>query len=255
MINYFINFLIPIHAGEVAKCLLLKKLKGTSASKSFLTAFIDKLTDLVPIFLLLLITPFLAPEINSIIYWISAVMLLFFILFSILLISVVYKKDSVFVLLERMVFFLPLKFKKKLRNFFSLFVESVTDLPQLSKRIPEIAGLTILALIGHCVLLWLFFYAFGVELTIVCTLAGYLLLTASFVVPAPPGFSGSLELTMLFIFSYIFGYDKNIVGAIAAFSHVFAALMFAILGLMSIMLIGTKLSSIIRMGSDEAVLD
>ena len=47
MTNYFINFLIPVHAGEVVKSLLLKKMKGTPVSKSLLTACIDKIADLL----------------------------------------------------------------------------------------------------------------------------------------------------------------------------------------------------------------
>jgi uncharacterized protein (TIRG00374 family) len=254
MTNYFINFLIPIHAGEVAKCLLLKKLKGTSASKSLLTAYIDKLLDLVPVFILLFITPFLDAEISSIIYLISGVLLLFFVLFIGILVSVAYKKDSAFVLLEKLLFFLPETFKKKLRGLYTLFVEAVNELPHLSKRIPEIAGLTLLALLGNVVLLWLYFYAFGTELTILTAVAGYLLLTASFILPAPPGFSGSLELTILFIFSYLFGCERSIVGAVAASSHVFTAVMFALLGLLSIMLIGTNISTLFKMGSEEEML-
>lgn len=84
-------------------------------------------------------------------------------------------------------------------------------------------------------------------------IVGYLLLNASFLLPAPPGFAGTLELSFLFIFSYIYGYDKNIVSAIAASSHIFMAVLFGLTGTLSMACIGAKLSNIFR--GDETPLD
>jgi uncharacterized protein (TIRG00374 family) len=252
MTNYFINFLVPVHAGEVVKSLLLKKMKGTPVSKSLLTAYIDKMTDLLPLFLLLFLTPFLTKELNKIIYLASGVLLagiLFFILF---LIFIVYKKDNAVKLLEAILFFLPGSIITKLRNFTNLFVEGLFSISQLSGRLFEIVGLTLLALIGHCISMWLFFYSFGINLPVLTVVVGYLLLNATFMLPAPPGFAGTIELSFVFIFTYLYGYDKNLVSAIAASAHVFTAIIFSLLGFLSIALIGTKLSTLLRMGSEEA---
>jgi uncharacterized membrane protein YbhN (UPF0104 family) len=80
----------------------------------------------------------------------------------------------------------------------------------------------------------------------ISAVVGYLLLNASFIFPAPPGFSGSLELTFLFIFSYLFGYDPNLVSAIAASSHVFIAILFTFFGFSALTFIGIRLSTILR---------
>jgi uncharacterized protein (TIRG00374 family) len=139
----------------------------------------------------------------------------------------------------------------KLNNLVSLFIEGLASLPQLSRRLLDIIALTILALLLHCALLWLFFYSFGIQLPAITVFVGYLLLNASFILPAPPGFSGSLELTIMFIFSYLFGYDKNIVSAIAASSHVFTAVLFGLAGFLSITLIGLKPTSLLRAESGQ----
>jgi len=251
MTNYFINFLIPIHAGEVAKSLLLKKMKGTPVSQSLLTVYIDKATDLLPVFLLLAVTPFLNPPISSLIYVISGILFIIFLFFIFFLISVTYKRNAALTLIEKIFFFLPAKFKMKLRSFFNLFIEGIASLPRLSNRLLEIIGLTILALIFHCGFLWLFFYSFGINLSALTVFVGYLLLNASFILPAPPGFSGSLELTVLFIFSYLYGYDKNVVSAVAASSHVFMAILFSLFGLLSVALIGTKLSTLLKIETEK----
>jgi uncharacterized protein (TIRG00374 family) len=246
MTNYFINFLIPVHAGELAKSMLLKKLKGTPVSKSLPSVYIDKATDLLPILLLLIMAPFLKTTISSISYMTSGICLFILLLFVFSLIFIVYNKNVALTWIERIFFFLPNKFKIKFRNFLALFIEGLSSMSLLSNRLLEITGLTILALIINCFFMWLFFYSFGVTLPLFTVLVGYLLLNASFILPAPPGFTGSLELTFVIIFTYLFGYDKNLVSAIAASSHVFIAILFGLFGLLSMALIGTKLSTILK---------
>jgi len=246
MINYFINFLIPLHAGELLKSMLLKKMKGTPVFISLPSVYIDKASDLLTIFLLLIMAPFLKAELSSISYLISSIIFFLLLLFVLFLIFVVYKKDLTLKWIERIFFFLPDKFKIKLRGFLDLFIEGLSSMTRLSNRLLEIIGLTILALIIHCFFMWLFFYSFGITLPLITVLVGYLLLNASFMLPAPPGFSGSLELTFIFIFSYLFGYDKNIVSAVAASSHIFIAILFGLFGFLCLTLIGTKLSAVLK---------
>lgn len=252
MTNYFINFLIPVHAGEVAKSLLLKRMKRTPVSQSLLTVYIDKATDLLPIFLLLGAAPFVRAQISSIIYIVTGILLFIVLLFIFSLVSVAYKKNVALAWIEKIFFFLPANLKVKWRKFFNLFAEGISSLPRLSNRLAEIVGLTLLALVVHCLFLWLFFYSFGIDLPLLTVFVGYLLLNASFILPAPPGFSGSLELTLLFIFSYLYGYNKNIVSAVAASSHVFTAILFSLFGFLSIALIGAKLSTLLKIETEKS---
>ncbi|MFC2142489.1 lysylphosphatidylglycerol synthase transmembrane domain-containing protein [Acidobacteriota bacterium] len=251
MTNYFINFLIPIHAGEIAKSLLLKKIDGTPVSKSILTVYLDKITDMLPIFLLMVVAPFVDPQISSIIYLISGALFIILLVCILFYFSVALKKNVALSLIDKIFFFFPEHIKSKLRSFVSVITEAATSLPQLSKRLFEIVSLTILALIFHCALMWLFFYSFGIKMPLVNVFVGYLLLNASFLLPAPPGFSGSLELTFLFIFSFLLGYDKNIVSVVAAGSHLLLALLFGFWGILSIVLLGTRLTAVFKMGSGE----
>jgi len=255
MTNYFINFLIPVHAGELAKSILLKKMKGTPVSKSLPSVYIDKATDLLPILLLLIMAPFLKSKLSSIGYLVSGISLFILLLFVFSLILIVYKKNMALIWIERIFFFLPNKFKIKLRNFLGLFIDGLSSMHLLSNRILEIIGLTILSLMINCLFMWLFFYSFGVTLPVLTILVGYLLLNASFILPAPPGFSGSLELTFVIIFTYLFGYDKNLVSVVAASSHVFTAILFGLFGLSSMALLGTKLSTIFKEESKKLDLE
>ena len=251
MTNYFVNFLIPVHAGEVAKSYLLKKMKGTPISKSLWTVYLDKIFDLLPVFLLVVATPFLTKQISKAIYLASAILLLVLLFFISSLVFFIHKKDAALSCSERIFFFLPGRFKGKLRNSISLFLDGLSSVPRLSNRLFEIIGLTFLALVVHSFFMWLFFYAFGISLPVLTVFVGYLLLNASFILPAPPGFAGSLELIFIFIFSYLYGYDKNIVSAVAASSHVVTAILFGLIGFWSIAHIGTKLSTVLKIESEN----
>ena len=134
----------------------------------------------------------------------------------------------------------------RLRSFLDRFIEGISSLSQLSNRLFEIIGLSLLALNFHCFFMWIFFFSFGIKLPILTVLVGYSLLHVAFILPAPPGFSGTLEVTFVFIFTYLFGYNKNIVSAIAASSHVLVAILFGLFGLFGMVLVGTKLSSLLK---------
>lgn len=249
MTNYLINFLIPVHAGEVAKSLLLKKMKGTPVSQSLLTVYVDKIMDLLPFFLLLALTPFLGTQIDFLIYMASGILLLILVLLILLLAFLAYRRELALRWSDAILSFLPRKLQQKAGHFLNLFAEAIVSLRLLSGRFIEIAGLTLAALIIHCVFMWLFFYSFGIDLPVLTVFVGYLLLNAAFILPAPPGFAGTLELSFVFIFTYLYGYDKNVVSAIAASSHLFIAILFGLFGFVSITLIGTKLSTVLKLES------
>jgi uncharacterized protein (TIRG00374 family) len=246
MTNYFVNFLIPVHAGEVAKSLLLREIKGTPVHRSLVTVYLDKAMDLLPIFLVLMLSPFIDEKLSRIIYLVSGISLLVILIVMIFVICLVRKKDTVLGWVERGLFFLSDNLKMKLKNFSELFVEGLSSMRQLSEKVPMIMGLTILSLLIHCFFLWLFFYSFGINLPVFTVLVSYVLLNASFILPAPPGFTGSLELMFLFIFSVLYNYDKNLVSAVAASSHILIGILFVMFGLLSLALIGSGLSSVLK---------
>ena len=252
MTNYFINFLIPVHAGEVAKSMLLKKMKGTPVSKSIMTVYIDKISDLLPIFLLLVIAPFIQKEIKPAIYLACGIISFILLLFFFALAFFAYNKKITMIWIDKILFFLSEKFKFKLSSFLNLFVEGLSSMYLLKGKLFEVIGLTILALTAQCCFMWLFFFSFGINLSVLTVFVGYLLLNASFVLPAPPGFSGSLELTFVFIFTYLYGYEINLVSAVAASSHVFVATFFGLFGISAIGLIGTKLSKILKVEAKKS---
>src|SRR5207249_12056679 len=59
LIGIFLNFLLPIRDGEVAKSLMLKRIAGIPISQSLPTVAMDKALDLMPALFIMAIVPFL----------------------------------------------------------------------------------------------------------------------------------------------------------------------------------------------------
>ena len=64
MIGTFLNFLLPIRGGEVAKSLILKKTANIPVSQSLPTVAMDKALDLMPALFIIAIVPFLGVKMS-----------------------------------------------------------------------------------------------------------------------------------------------------------------------------------------------
>src|SRR5258708_2103322 len=60
----FLNFLLPIRAGEAAKSLALKRIANIPISKSLPTVAMDKSLDLVPALVIMVLVPFLGIQMD-----------------------------------------------------------------------------------------------------------------------------------------------------------------------------------------------
>jgi glycosyltransferase 2 family protein len=254
MTNHLVNFLVPVHAGEAAKCLLLKKIKGTLLSQSLAATYMDKAVDLLPIVLGVALAPFVSVRIRSVLLGVSGMIVVIWMALMASVVFILLKKKAALAWAEKALRFFPKIFRPKIGRLARLFVEGFSFLPRLSRRIPEILGLTFLAFLVQSLFLWIFFSSFGIRLSLPAMFVGYGLLNVSFLIPAPPGYSGSLELIFIFIFSYLYGYDKNPVSAVAVSSHIFTAVAFGLFGLAAMAFLGTRLSAVFKMSAGPDAL-
>src|SRR5436305_2672042 len=58
-IGVFINFLLPVQGGELAKSIMLKRVTGIPVSQSLPTVAMDKALDLMPVLFIIAIVPFI----------------------------------------------------------------------------------------------------------------------------------------------------------------------------------------------------
>src|SRR5439155_16402965 len=65
LIATFLNFLLPVRGGEVAKSLMLKRITGIPVSQSLPTVAMDKALDLLPALFIMAIVPFLGMQMDT----------------------------------------------------------------------------------------------------------------------------------------------------------------------------------------------
>ncbi len=230
MASNFLNYIIPIRAGEVAKCLFLKKRYDIRVSRSLPTVFVDKLFDSMAIFLVLVLIPFLPITLNKSL-WILIYLILAIVAFGLAIMvaaSIAHEKTTRF--LMKLLFFIPQKYNEKLKDMSQLFVEGIGLFRHHMNLLPRIGLLTIMPVVTESLFILLLFWAFGVKINFFIVLFGNTLIYLSYILPHPPAQIGSNELLMVLIFSVGFGFDRNLVSAVMAFGHLMTGMLIVIIG-------------------------
>ena len=237
----FMNYLVPIRAGELAKCYFVKKHYGTRVSRTLPTVFIDKLFDSAAIFLVLALIPFLPVKLNA------SLWTLIFILLGVVLLglgvmlaaSLAHQKTTT--VLMKLLFFVPRRYQSRLEDVSSLFVEGVGLFRHHTGLLPQISLLTLLAVLSDSFVVMQLFWAFGVQVNFWTVLFGYTLIYLSYILPHPPAQIGSNELLMILIFSVGFGLERTLAGTVMAFGHLLTGMLIVVLGMAALSWTGTGL--------------
>ncbi len=250
MIGTFLNFLLPIRGGEVAKSLILKKTAGIPVSQSLPTVAMDKALDLMPALFIIAIVPFLGVQMSLQIWLILG-------LVSGLLVGLVFvvglalwQRTAADAVIHKITGFLPKVLGEKVEAFATGFVDSLligASRPRIF--IPAIL-LTSVAVIFEGLFAMLAFWTVGMPLDFGTAIFGYTLYNMFYILPTPPGQVGSNEVVGLLVFSGLLHLPKDVVLAMFAFSHPFAALLMASTGLTFLSALGLTISSAIRVQNE-----
>lgn len=251
-VGMFVNYLIPIRAGEFAKSIFLKKMKGTKISKSLPTVLIDKIMDLFPIILIFVLLPFVpALKITwGLIVLIAILFISFLFLMGILVFSASHERQ-VISFLHKIMFWLPKRFEEQAKAFIDRFVVGVSEAKQGKNVFPKMILFTILAVLFDGLFLYSAFRAFNHPILFISAVYGYALMNLSYILPSPPGQVGSQEFISLLIFHYGLGIEANLIGAVIAFTHVMTGFLIFFIGIASLGVVGIKLTDLLMAKNDE----
>ena len=243
----FINYIIPIRAGEVAKSIFYKKNHAIRYSDSLPSIFVDKLLDTFVIFVVLLLIPFTSIVFTHALSILVGLLILFFLIGAGILIISSFSGSFVVKFLQMLFFFLPKKFRDKINNFIELFVKGLAIFKQNKALFIPCILLTFLATFSDSLFFFMMFAAFDVAISFTQILFGYTLIFLSYVLPHPPAQIGSNELLMILIFTVGFGYGENIISAIMSLSHLLTAVVIFITGSLSLAYAGYKKIDLFKM--------
>ena len=240
MVGMFVNYIIPVRAGEVAKSFILKKTKNISVAESLPTVFIDKISDLFPIIMILILIPLVSVKLNATLFIIIGLIFFIFIFFLLFLYLSAKHQSSANKFLGFIIMFVPARFKERTENFLSSFITGMAIMKGRKTDTSKVYILTILAVLSEALYILMIFRAFGSEISYTKILFGYTLMNLTYILPTPPAQIGSNQFMWVLIFSFALGEDANLTSAAVTFSHLLTSIW--IFGVSAISFLALKLN-------------
>jgi uncharacterized protein (TIRG00374 family) len=236
----WVNYLIPIRAGELIKALLIKKIKQVSAVSILPSVFIDKFFDTLGIFFVLSLIPFLPLHISKGLRILIILLIAMFVLVFLILFLAAKSKGRITNVLQLFFFWLPKSIREKIFNLIEMFIDGLNIFEHHYTIILYCVLLTMTGVFFDAVYFYLIFQAFNANISFLIVLFGYTLINLSYALPQPPAQLGSNEWMMIIIFSIGFGLTKNIASTIMAFAHIYTAVIISVLGIIGFSYSGIK---------------
>lgn len=248
----FLNWLLPIRGGELAKCLLLRRSDGIPVSRSLATVSMDKAMDLVPAGALLVLLPFTGLRLSNALWILLLSALTVVGLVGALLGLAAWKRDRALALLTRVLgVLLPRSMREKLEPFVVSFLDTLLALMRQPRLLLLALAYTAAAVALDALFCLLAFKAIGLSIELPTILYGYTFYNLAFILPTPPGQLGSNELVGLLIFSGMFGLNRSGVAAMFLFSHPWTAILLTASGLLCLSAMGLSLRAAFRLAGDQ----
>ena len=244
----FLNWLLPIRGGELAKSLLLRRTNGIPVSRSLATVSMDKAMDLMPAVVLVGLLPFVGLHLSRPL-WVLLLSAMAVVAVGVLVLALAaWRRERALTLLTRPVAaVLPSAARQRVEPCIVLFVDTLLALIR-QPRIMLVAAAYTAAAVGLDALFCLLaFHAVGVAIPVSVVLYGYTFYNLAFILPTPPGQVGSNELVGLLIFSGVFGLNRSGVGAMFLFSHPWTAMLMTLSGLLCLSMMGLTLRNTLQL--------
>jgi uncharacterized protein (TIRG00374 family) len=187
LISVFINFLLPISGGEIAKTLILKRIAAIPINRSLPTVAMDRSLDLLPALFIMAIVPLLGVQMDIKLWLVLGTVggLLISLIFLVGLAAL--KRTTALTLLRKITSILPRAAGGKIESFVTGFVDSLLigmSRPQIF--IPAVL-LTCLAVTFDGLFAMLAFWTIGLPISFGTTIFGYTVYNMFYIFPTPPG--------------------------------------------------------------------
>jgi uncharacterized protein (TIRG00374 family) len=246
LIGIFLNFLLPVRGGEVAKSLMLKQISGIPVSQSLPTVAMDKSLDLMPALFIMAIVPLLGIHMDIRLWLVLGIvggLLVGLIFFTVL---AVWKRALAIALLHKITEILPSSLRKKIEGFATGFIDSLLAAVSQPKIFLPAFLLTVLAVMFDGLFAMLAFWTVGLHIPFGVATFGYTVYNMFYILPTPPAQVGSNEAVGVLVFSGLLHLNQSSVLAMFVFSHPWAALLMCSTGMLSLSALGLTLSSAMK---------
>lgn len=240
-----INYLIPVRAGELAKSFILKLKKKVSVASSLPTIFLDKLSDLFPILLVIIAIPLISMKLTTTLSTVIGLILFLFIVLLFFCYVSIFHREFAYKITKFFFRFLPLKIRHKLEEFLENFLTGISIIRNKDVSVFKVFLLTFLAVLSESIYIFLLFRLFGSNLSFLQVMLGYTLMNLTYILPTPPAQVGSNQIMWVLIFSIGLGADKNLTSAAVTLSHFLTSIIIFLMGSISMFSLNVKYSEIL----------
>lgn len=247
-IGVFINFLLPVRGGELAKSLMLKRIAGMPISRTLPTVAMDKALDLMPALVVMAIAPLLPGVHMTFQLWfvliVVASVLVGLVFFTAL---AAWKRTAAINFMKLFTRFLPEKISSGIEGFATGFVDSLLAGASQPKIFVPAMLLTIAAVLCDGLFAMFAFWAVGLYMPFGMAIFGYTVFNMFCILPNAPAGIGSNEVTGAIAFTGLLGYDASHVQAMFVFAHPWTTIIMAIIAIISLSSLGLTFSSAMKM--------
>jgi uncharacterized protein (TIRG00374 family) len=245
-VGVFLNFLLPIRGGEVAKCFMLKRSTGIAVSQALPTVAMDKALDLMPALVIMVLVPLLGFPMDLKLWLVLVFVGGIFVSLLFIVFLAAWKRNAAIGLLQKLTGLLPKAIAGKIEGFVTGFVDSLL----MSARQPRIflpaMLLTCVAVIFDGLFAMLAFWTIGWHISFGTAIFGYAVYNMFYILPTPPGQVGSNEAVGLLVFTGLLQVPKDQVLAMFVFSHPWAAVLMCATGFASLGALGLTISLVYK---------
>jgi uncharacterized protein (TIRG00374 family) len=256
LVGIFINWLLPLRGGELAKSLLLRRSNGIPVGRSLPTVTMDKAMDLLPAVGLLALLPFVHLRMTRPLWLLLVSALAVLGLGALVLGLAAWRRDRTLIWLTRvLVKILPRSVRRRVEPFVVQFIDTLLALIRQPRLLLIAALYTAVAVGLDALFCWLAFRAVGESVALPVILYGYTFYNLAYLLPTLPGQVGSNELIGLLIFSGVFGVSRSAVGAMFLFSHPWTAILMAGCGFLCLTAMGLTLRATFGLARDPELVE
>lgn len=250
LVGVFLNFLLPLRIGELAKSFILKRTEHIPISQSLPTITMDKAMDLLPACFIIVMLPLMGLHIDIKFWFVLGLAGGGLFAFLGFLALAVWKYKLAIMLLRKFTGLLPAKFGGKIEAFAINFIDALL----LSAKNPKVflpaLLLTAVGVIFDGLYNMFGFWTIGYSIPLTHAIFGYMLFNLFYILPNPPGQVGSNEVVALLIFTGLLRIPSQSVIAMAIFFHPWSGLLMCFMGMVCLGLLGVKLRNVLHMRAE-----
>ena len=242
-LSYFINYVSPLHLGEVAKIYCLKKIKEIPYSDATAGSILDKSCDLLNFSFLPLVF-FINPYLTKFFF----IVFPFLILFFVIIILGIFKPYKISNFVVRFLKIFPKKLRKKFETFsFNFFYSLRVAFTKMKFSLFFGVFFQIILLLYTVLATWLFFTLLGNKISIFKIFIAIILITLIGFLPQTPAQFGTGEIIAFNIYHKLLGINPDSVNFLLLFSRIFASFTLCSLGFISLQVLGLKWINIAKL--------